>query len=401
MAKRLRLLCFISVSFSPKTDFVDQDTLRFLISDSGCELMKAVRELSGDSISKQEKLRRDFPAVSVRAALTLTDLREHALRKFERADEMFFDRDGLEQASGDVIAQHRAKRYAAFNRVADLCCGVGGDSGALARLVDLVSVDIRPLRAAMTRANVHAAGHSAQVVCADVRHWRPSCDAVFIDPSRRESGRRVTKLSNYAPSVEDLTWLAPATAIGIKVAPGISHEDLPDGCEAEFISVGGECREAMLWMGGLRSDADVRATVLPSGVSLVRESAGPVECGPVGEYLYEPDRAVIRAHLVDQVAARIDGHNLDPQVAYLTGHKLVETPFARAYRVREVMAFSMKRLQAYVNAQGIGRIEIKKRRFPMTPDAVRKKLKLRGSEPVTLVLTRIGEHATAIFCDPV
>jgi len=363
--------------------------------------MKAIRELSGDSIAKQEKLRREFPAMYVRAALTLTDLRGRAQRKFERADAMFFDRDGLEQASGDVIAEHRAKRYVAFDRVADLCCGVGGDSAALAGLVDLVSVDVRPARAAMTRANVEAAGHSVQVVCSDVRHWRPSCDAVFIDPSRRESGRRVTKLSNYAPSVDDLAWLAPASAIGIKVAPGIDHTDLPDGCEVEFISVDGECREAVLWMGGLRSDADVRATVLPSGKSLVREAVGPVECGSVGQYLYEPDRAVIRAHLVDQVAVQIGGHNLDPQVAYLSGDQLIETPFAQAYRVREVMAFSMKRIQAYVKAHGIGRIEIKKRRFPMTPDAVRKKLKLKGSEPVTLVLTRIGEAATAIFCDPV
>jgi hypothetical protein len=380
---------------------LDASALKFLVSEKGRELMKAVRGLPGDSISKQEKLRRDFSAISVRAALTLTDLREHALRKFKRADEMFFDRDGLEQASGDVIAQHRAKRYATFDRVADLCCGVGGDSAALAGLVDLVSVDIRPTRAAMTRMNVEAVGYRAEVVCADVRHWRPSCDAVFIDPSRREFGRRVTKLSNYAPSVDDLSWIGSTKAIGIKVAPGIDHADLPDGCEVEFISVDGECREAVLWIGGLRSDAEVRATVLPSGKSLVLDSAGPVQCGPVGAYLYEPDRAVIRAHLVDQVAAQIGGHNLDPQVAYLTGDQLIETPFARAYRVREVMAFSMKRLQAYVNAKGIGRIEIKKRRFPMTPDAVRKKLKLKGSEPVTLVLTRIGENPTAIFCDPV
>lgn len=380
---------------------MDASALKFLVSEKGRELMKAVRELPGDSISKQEKLRQDFSASSVRAALTLTDLREHALRKFKRADEMFFDRDGLEQASGDVIAQHRAKRYAAFDRVADLCCGVGGDSAALAGLVDLVSVDIRPTRAAMTRMNVEAVGYRAEVVCADVRHWRPTCDAVFIDPSRREFGRRATKLSNYAPPVDDLSWIGSTKAIGIKVAPGIDHADLPDGCEVEFISVDGECREAVLWSGGLRSDAEVRATVLPSGKSLVLDSARPVQCGPVDAYLYEPDRAVIRAHLVGQVAAQIGGHNLDPQVAYLTAGQLIETPFARAYRVREVMAFSMKRLQAYVNAKGIGRIEIKKRRFPMTPDAVRKKLRLKGSEPVTLVLTRIGENTTAIFCDPV
>jgi SAM-dependent methyltransferase len=146
-------------------------------------LLQAAIEIPGDSIAKQMKLRRDYPAEKVRSALTLWDVRERARSKFGRADEMFFDRDGLEQASGDVIAAHRAKRYVSFDRVADLCCGVGGDSAVLAKLAKVTSVDIRPDRTVMTRLNVEENGQSVQTVCADVRHWRLTCEAVFIDTS--------------------------------------------------------------------------------------------------------------------------------------------------------------------------------------------------------------------------
>ena len=378
---------------------MNKDDALFLASEDGRKLLQAVTKIPGDSIAKQMKLRRDYPAERVRAALTLWDVRERARSKFGHADEMFFDRDGLEQASGDVIAAHRAKRYATFDRVADLCCGVGGDSAALAKLAKVTSVDIRPERTVMTRLNVEANGQSVQIVCADVRHWSPNCEAVFIDPSRRESGRRVTKLGNYAPCIDDLAWLKPALAIGMKVAPGINHEEIPAGCEVEFISVNGECREAVIWMGALKSHAEVRATVLPGGQSLIKGHVEPVGCAAISEYLYEPDRAVIRAHLVEQIATEIGARKLDPEVAYLTTDRLCETLFARPYRVLDSFPFSVKRVQAYAEVHGIGILEIKKRRFPMTPDEVRKKLKLKGSEKRTLILTRIGREATAIFCE--
>jgi hypothetical protein len=115
-----------------------------------------------------------------------------------------------------------------------------------------------------------------------------------------------------------VAWPKPVLAIGIKVAPGISHEEIPADCEVEFISVNGECREAVIWMGALKSHAEVRATVLPGGQSLIKGQVEPVGCAAISEYLYEPDRAVIRAHLVEQIATEIGARKLDPEVAYLT-----------------------------------------------------------------------------------
>lgn len=377
------------------------DEVRFLASPEGERLLKAAAEIDGNSLKKQSVLRRDYSGDRVRAALTLVDLRERAKTKFRYADRMFFDRDGLEQASGDAIADHRARRYAAFDHVADLCCGVGGDTIGLSARTRVTSVDIRPERVRMTRENATACGFEGRFVCTDVRRWCPSVDAVFIDPSRREGGRRVLNLSSYAPPVDDLAWLPKNPAVGIKVAPGINHESVPENCEIEFISVGGECREAVLWFGALRSSARVRATVLPNGASIDGEGDEPVGCGPISDFIYEPDRAVIRAHLVDQVARSLDAVKLAPDVAYLTADRWTESPFARGFRVDAVLPFSIKRVQAYVSDQAIGRLDIKKRRFPMTPEAVFGKLKLKGSAHATLILTRVDEAPMAVFCQPV
>lgn len=379
---------------------MDSAEITYFQSAEGRGLLEKVAEVGGDAL-KAQGLRRDHAVERVRAALALYELRDRARAKFARADGMFFDRDGLEQASGDVIARHRAKRYAGAATVGDLCCGVGGDSAALAAVTEVTSVDIRPERVAMARANVSVNGGSGRFACADVQAWRPQADAVFVDPSRRESGRRVTRLAAYAPPVDDLSWLEAPGGTGIKVAPGIDHADLPPGCEAEFISVDGECREAVIWLGDLRSHAGVRATLLPGGDSLTNGPVDAVPCGPVDAYVFEPDRAVIRAHLVEQVAASIGAVKLAPDVAYLTGGNLTDSPFVKAYGVDAVLPFSLKRVQDYVSANNIGRLEIKRRRFPMTPEAVRGKLRLKGSAEATLILTRVDEAATAIFGRPV
>jgi hypothetical protein len=65
----------------------------------------------------------------------------------------------------------------------------------------------------------------------------------------------------------------------------------------------------------------------------------------LGDVVYEPDAAVIRAGLVGAVAAIVGGALLDPRIAYVTG-ELVPTPFARAYRVVEEVPFREKALRA-------------------------------------------------------
>jgi len=378
------------------------DDLPYFASPEGQDLLRAASELSVDDLARLTRLRKTYPPDRCRAAVTLLTLRERARTKFSRAADMAFDRDGLEQASGEIIAAHRARRYRGCGRVVDLCCGVGGDTAGLAAVAEVVAVDIAPNRVGMTRWNAAAYGVGDRVrgVCADGSKGLPEADAVFMDPARREGGRRFLALAHYRPPVRLDRLRVVTPHIGVKVAPGIPYSEIPDGCEVEFISESGACKEAVLWFGKLRTDAERRATILPLGETLALRSSAEIPVRPPGGYIYEPDRAVIRAHLVEQVADDLDAWKLSVDVAYLSSDRCADTPFARCYRVIDVLPFNLKKLQRYLSTARIGRLDIKKRRFPLTPEALRSRLKLKGDGYLTLFLTRIADRPTAIVCAP-
>jgi hypothetical protein len=189
----------------------------------------------------------------------------------------------------------------------------------------------------------------------------------------------------------------PAT--GAKLAPGIPHEVLPADAEAEWVSDGGDVVECAVWFGPLGSGVRRRATLLPSGATLTADGFTPGEVGPVRRYLYEPDGAVIRAGLVAEAAALVDGNLVDPSIAYVTADELRATPFLTAYEVTDVMPFGLKRLRALLRSRGVGRLTVKKRGSAITPESLRQQLRLAGPEDATIVLTRVAGAATVLVVE--
>jgi SAM-dependent methyltransferase len=398
-----------TVEFRP-TD----EALSYLLSDEGRTLLDelAASELSeSDLLAETTRLRKRYPRDIVAAALDLALLRQRA-RKFARADQMYFTREALEQASAEVVSHYRAGRYAGYPGVADLCCGIGGDALALAGETEVVAVDLDPLRLRMAAANVAAYGHAdhLRTCCADVRSWNvPAGYAAWADPSRRTRGKRVFTLAQYTPPLAELLARVEQTpGTGIKLSPGVDYTELArvvghGGYEVEIISVRGEAREAVLWLGALVT-ARRRATLLPGAHTLTDWTLPePVRVKPVGRYLYEPDAAVIRAHLVEQLAVEAGMFKIDPQIAYLSSDNLVETPFATAYRVAEAMPFGLKRIRARLRAIDAGELVIKKRGIGIDPEAFRRQLKLKNGDGArtVLVLTRVQDRPVALICQTV
>ena len=111
---------------------------------------------------------------------------------------------------------------------------------------------------------------------------------------------------------------------------------------------------------------------------------------------------VVRAHLIDELAGALEAWKLDPQIAYLSGDRTVDTPFARCYRVLRHVPFNLKSLRRLLGREGWRPTAIKKRRFPITPDELERLLRLEGTgEPVTLIATRIAERPVVAVCEPV
>jgi hypothetical protein len=130
------------------------------------------------------------------------------------------------------------------------------------------------------------------------------------------------------------------------------------------------------------------------------DDPGTAEVRPPQRVLYEPDDAVIRAGLVTAVAPLVEGALLDRRIAYLTSEASSATPFARGYEILEELPFAEKRLRAALRERGIGVLEIKKRGIAVTPEQLRKRLRLHGPNEATLVLTRHANKAIALLCRP-
>ncbi len=156
----------------------------------------------------------------------------------------------------------------------------------------------------------------------------------------------------------------------------------------------------MLWSGQARTGARRSATLLPAGDVLTDEPAPPAAVTDPGGYLLEPDGAVIRAHLVQQLAARVGGRLIDPTIAYLTADAPEPTPFGRWYAVHEVLPFSLKRLQARLRALDTGTLVVKKRGTAVEPEQLRRRLRLTGSTERTVVLTRVQGRQVAMIVAP-
>ncbi|MER7248306.1 class I SAM-dependent methyltransferase [Kribbella sp. NPDC000426] len=378
-------------------------TVTVLLDEAGAEVLAAAcsEYKPGRELPLVEKLRRRYDATLVTTAVTQAALRHRAVAKFGAdASRMFFTPDGLEQATRTTVGRHRAVRLATTMpgaSVVDLGCGIGGDLISAARAgLRVTGVERDPETAATARANLAALGLTGEVVVGEAESTDLTpYDVVFADPARRADGRRVFDHNAYSPPWTFVLDLLERTAC-VKVAPGIPHDAIPAGVEAEWISDSGEVKEAALWSGRLYGGTPRRATLLPSEATV--SDAPEAEAGPVGQYIYEPDGAVVRAGLVTAVATAVDGWLLDPRIAYVTAAKYVATPLASAYEVVEELPYKEKALRSWVRSQDIGTLEIKKRGVDLDPAQLRKKLAPKGSASATLIITRIGRDAVAYSC---
>ncbi|MFY1578598.1 THUMP-like domain-containing protein [Verrucosispora sp. WMMD703] len=367
----------------------------------------------GDPLAAAVALRSaGVPGGLAAAALTQAELRRRAVGKFgPAAVGMFFTRPGLEQATRRVVADRRARRLraAGVRTLADLGCGLGADALAAARAgIRVYAVEADPLTAALAEANVQAAGLAdlVTVECGDATAFDVTgVEAVFCDPARRRAGtgRRIFDPNSYSPPWDFVTGLAervPRTVV--KVAPGIDHALIPPGAEAEWVSVDGDLVEAALWCGEL-AEVSRRATVL-TGESVHRFAGSGTHEAPVGavrRFVYDPDPAVVRAHLIAELAADLDATLADPTIAYLYADTARRTPYARCLEVTDVLPFSLKRLRALLRERRVGRVEILKRGSALEPERLRRDLRLVGDQPASLVLTRVATAPTVLVCRPV
>ncbi|MFC9894378.1 class I SAM-dependent methyltransferase [Nocardia sp. NPDC127579] len=352
-----------------------------------------------------ERVRRDHGGYAP-ALIETVRLRRKAAAKLSGADEWLFTDDALQQATPSPVARARARRLAG-RAVHDVTCSIGAELAELARVCPaVIGSDLDDVRLSMAAHNLSRAStrsalpRNLLVAQADALVPVSRETVVIADPARRADGRRTHDPAKLQPPLPDLLAAYSGRDIAVKCAPGLDFDTLDWTGEVEVVSLDGAVREACLWSPGLAEPGVTRrATVLSTnGDPLILTDAEPDDI-PVrapGEWIVDPDGAIVRAGLVRHYAAKHGLWQLDPQIAYLTGDQVPAG--LRGFRILDRLELREKSLRQELARRDCGALEILVRGVDIDPDALRKRLKLRGAQTFTLILTRIGRAGTAFLC---
>lgn len=333
-------------------------------------------------------------------------LRRRAAAKLHASEQWLFTDDALQQATATPVAAHRADRLSGA-RVHDATCSIGAELAALRDRADVVlGSDIDPVRLSMARHNLDQAGPGVALCRADALHPVTRDAVVLLDPARRRGGRRTFDPAEYTPPLDAVLDVYGGRQFAVKCAPGIDFDAvrrLGFTGEIEVVSFGGSVREACLWSSGLAESGVTRsAAVLDTGEQITDAESDDCSVAPAGRWIVDPDGAVVRAGLVRHYAARHGLWQLDPAIAYLSGDELPSG--TRGFEVLEQLPYQERRLRQALAAHDAGAVEILVRGVDVDPDALRRRLKPRGSAQVSVVITRLGSgtasRATAFLCRP-
>ena len=389
---------------------MDASELRELLSIEGLRLLDGLPawESKADVVRVVADLRKaGHSAGLVAAVVSQARLRARASAKFGPfASSMMFTEAGLEQATRLRVAAMHAGRFrdAGLSHIADLGCGIGADALALASLdLAVTAVELDEVTAAIAAFNLSpwasATVRNEDATTVDLTPF----DGVYLDPARRNTTSRRIDPADFTPSLDYAFSIGADKPTGVKLGPGIDRDLIPDGTEAQWVSVDRDVVELGVWFGAVARPGVGRSALVigDHGTAELTAPADSVDegVGELGEFLYEPDGAVIRARLIGDFARTIDGRMLDEQIAWVTTDTAVVTPFAQGFRVAETFSIDERKLRSALASRGIGTLEIKKRGIDIDPALLRKKLALKGDRSATLILTRVAGKRTAILAD--
>ncbi|MEU1427763.1 class I SAM-dependent methyltransferase [Nocardia sp. NPDC005746] len=377
-----------------------RDDIAYLSSAAGAAALAEVGDVALSSASLLKDLERIRRGHGHRAAALVETvrLRRRATAKLADTGDWLFTDDALQQATPSAVAAHRAQRLAG-RTVHDVTCSIGAELAALAAVCPaVIGSDLDDIRLAMAAHN--AGARNVLLAKADALVPCSTADVVIADPARRADGRRTHDPAKLQPPLPDLLTAYSGRDLAVKCAPGLDFDTLGWSGEVEVVSLDGAVREACLWSPGLTEPGVTRrATVLSATAdpwTLTDTAPDDIPEREPGEWIIDPDGAVVRAGLVRHYAAKHGLWQLDPRIAYLTGDKVPAG--VRGFRVLDRMEFREKPLRAELHRRDCGPLEILTRGVDIDPDALRARIKPRGSVPHTLVVTRIGRAATVFLC---
>ena len=345
----------------------------------------------------------------VALCISQAKLRSRAVSKFgsSLASTMLFTEEGLEQATRQQVAAWHAQKFLThgIKSVTDLGCGIGGDALAFAQAgLEVTAIEKDGLTANFAKHNLNNYP-MATVSNADALDIEPESPSFWLDPARRKlsskaSGRVMLKPEDFSPNLNFAFEIGARQTAGIKLAGSLPHELIPEDCEANWVSHNNELVETVLWFGELGQSGKRSALILADTITEYSGDLIQAPISEVGKYVYDPNPALVRSHLLGAFAIENALWAIAPSIAYLCSDSELSSPWLRGFEVMESLPLDVKRIAKRMSELDIGTLEIKKRGVDITPEQLRPKLKLKGRNAATLILTRVGDARKALVCQP-
>jgi len=299
----------------------------------------------------------------------------------------------------------------------DLTGGFGVDFSFLAPLFDkAVYIERQSHLCDLSRHNMAALGITqAETVCGDCAQIIGEIShatLIYADPARRSaSGGRTFAISDCTPDVLTMkeTLLDKADFTMLKLSPMLDWRKAAADMgshvgEVHIVSAGNECKELLLVMSrkftGLERiycvNDDQTFSFTPSQTSQQSLTSQLSPAPPA--YLYEPNASLMKAGCFALIAQRYacrpvsrDSH------LFLSSEPIPSFP-GRGFAIRAITTMNKRELKAALG--GTGRANVSVRNFPMTADALRKKLKLKdGGDTYIFGTTTADSRHVLIICE--
>lgn len=317
----------------------------------------------------------------------------------------------VEQSSSELAAAYKSSLVSGATLV-DATGGMGVDSSFFARRFQkVIYMEMQPELVEMARHNFGVWGLNN----VEVRHTSdgsvdrlPAADCVFLDPSRRDAGRKVFLLEDCSPDI--IRWMPRLKelygTILVKLSPmydlTAAVRAFPEIDAIYVVAVHGEVKELLLMISSKKMPRTVSCVNLERGGAVQREVFSYEERNGVVDYadevetfLYEPHATLMKAGLMNAAAARYGLKKLHPHSHLFTGSQLVPDFFGRIFQVKSV--FGMGKSELKTNVSDLKKANITVRNFPIKEADLRKKLKLDSGGEVTLFATTLfGERHVLI-----
>ncbi len=343
----------------------------------------------------------------------------------------------LEQASSEPTALHKRRFVQNEDILLDLTGGMGVDFWALSSVAQRsIYTEQNKELANATEYNLGklCKGRNIELIHADsmllledlLAKYEPTL--IYVDPARREgekTDKRVYALEDCTPSLQELILRIRAlqgkdihTRILAKVSPmlDITHTlrtiDAIKGIHC--IALRGEVKEILLEIypnSNICEEESLQNTMLTaynidsqgnelsfSGMLQEEQTAQPNFTSSLGTFLYEPFGSLLKLGLYNLISERLSVSKLHPNSQLYTNTELIENFPGRKFRILEIIPYEskiIKRLKSQVR-----RAQITCRNFPISAEALRKKLKIEDSNEATIVATTLYDGSLVmILCE--